>query len=717
MRHALYLLLVLIAFVAHSANAESEDDRWSDEYFPDGCNGRVFDMQEHPDGFIVLVGRFTACGGVPMRGVGAWNGDRFVSLGAGINIGHAMGAVRTVAVNEVNGEIAIGGSFTSADSSESTNIARWDGTQWTGELELSLDDTVWSLWFDSDGSLYAGGDFAGPIIGEDIPHIARWKDNEWHALGQGANGRVRAIAGNGQGAVCVGGEFTEVDGIAASRVACHNDGSWSPLASGGNDGVNNTVHALIFDGAEGLYVGGEFTSAGGEPARRVTYWDGVEFHTLDAQGGEGLQGTARTFLWNDGVLYIGGSFTGTGAGTQSSRGLVRWLGNQWDHYDSGPISSLNTGRGANGVACLDGKCLVGGLFHSAPGLNEVSNLLMMKEEIGVPVAGGADGTVAAVQFFEDETLVVGGFFLAVGTDRVRRVGMHTTNGWVTIGDGFDAGVTALAGTTLNNLYAGGLFSESADVSVSHIARFDGELWRPMGSGLAGNDVYVTRIIERSNGDVVVVGRFNFAGGNPTSNVAIWNGDSWEVFPDGPDGTVQDVIERPDGALAFVGGFDGAGGLSSPHAVVLDDSGWVAYDAGLSSNPRLNEIAILNGQLHAVGSSLWVWENDEWEWLVGFGTSAYQDPFTMVTWPGRGLVIGGGFSINGVNRVGLWTGSQLVPFGSGVPYSGLTPIRSIDVSKQGKIVVGGRFEHAFGKASSRIQLRIPDELFADRFMIQ
>jgi hypothetical protein len=47
------------------------------------------------------------------------------------------------------------------------------------------------------------------------------------------------------------------------------------------DGVNKQVDALAFDSGGNLYAGGFFSEAGGMPAHQIARWDGVAWHALE----------------------------------------------------------------------------------------------------------------------------------------------------------------------------------------------------------------------------------------------------------------------------------------------------------------------------------------------------------------------------------------------------------------------------------------------------
>jgi hypothetical protein len=133
--------------------------------------------------------------------------------------------------------------------------------------------------FDAGGGpeLYAGGSFtaAGGVLAS---YIARWNGSTWSPLpGTSLNGYVRAMTvfDDGSGpALYVGGGFTTAGGAPADGVARWNGTDWSPLGSG----VAIALTQAVFDDGSGggpdLYLGGNFSSAGGVPSQRIAEWRG-----------------------------------------------------------------------------------------------------------------------------------------------------------------------------------------------------------------------------------------------------------------------------------------------------------------------------------------------------------------------------------------------------------------------------------------------------------
>jgi hypothetical protein len=124
----------------------------------------------------------------------------------------------------------VGGGFASAGGVPGTScIARWDGHSWSAletGLTRSASPSVDALTVFNDGSgdaLYAGGflGFAGSLP---VNNIARWDGVSWSSLAPGTNNYVQALAGTRPttdvpGQLFLGGEFTSAGGAASNRIA------------------------------------------------------------------------------------------------------------------------------------------------------------------------------------------------------------------------------------------------------------------------------------------------------------------------------------------------------------------------------------------------------------------------------------------------------------------------------------------------------------------
>ena len=93
-----------------------------------------------------------------------------------------------------------------------------------------------------------------------------FSDADWFSLDgiSGANNYIYAMVVDGSGNLFIGGNFTRAGGNSANYVAKWNGSAWSPLGLG----LNSVVYAQVVSGTD-LYVGGNFTKAGGKLAAHV----------------------------------------------------------------------------------------------------------------------------------------------------------------------------------------------------------------------------------------------------------------------------------------------------------------------------------------------------------------------------------------------------------------------------------------------------------------
>ncbi len=370
-------------FVPAAAALAPGDELWDSRFISNGLGG--------PDSFaealaiigtdVYVGGIFSSAGGIQVGNIAKWNGSGWSALGSGVS-SQGLG-VTALAVS--GSDLYVGGEFGMAGGISVSNVAKWNGSSWSA-LGSGVGGSVYALAV-SGSDLYVGGNFSS-AGGIPAKNIAKWNGSSWSALGSGADWWVDSLAASGSD-LYVGGRFSTAGGISVNRIAKWNGSSWSALGSGVNgvNDVNNLyeVYALAVNGSD-LYIGGNFNQVGGVAASKVAKWNGSSWSALSS----GLGGTVNSPAHADALvvsgndLYVGGNFISAG-GTSASN-IAKWNGSNWSALGSGVNSRVFA------LAREGTKIYAAGSFTTA-GLN-ASSLIGLYTKPPIVVNSLADGTPA-----------------------------------------------------------------------------------------------------------------------------------------------------------------------------------------------------------------------------------------------------------------------------------------------------------------------------------
>lgn len=178
------------------------------------------------------------------------------------------------------------------------------GSFYVADNQVS-DGTVNAIRSDSQGNIYIGGTFTS-ISGLPIKYFAKFDGKKWSAVGDEFDNVINAIAVDSQDNVYVGGTFSKIGNLTVNGIAKWNGANWSDLAGGLTDGygatpTSTTVKILVIDDQDRLYVGGTFESAGGVGrVNHIARWTGANWEKI----GNGVGSTVTAA--NDGNSYLNG---------------------------------------------------------------------------------------------------------------------------------------------------------------------------------------------------------------------------------------------------------------------------------------------------------------------------------------------------------------------------------------------------------------------------
>jgi trimeric autotransporter adhesin len=337
----------------------------------------------------------------------------------------------------------------------------------------------------------------------------------------------------------VGGEFTEIGGLPAARVAAYEGGVWSALGPGftlgtgchGSPPVVVRLRRVMLPSVDGLVAGGLIADAGGVSTEAVALWDSAGWRTM----GEGLSlgGCVDCCAWvGDATVFddgTGPALFATGGFNIPSFGIARWSGRSWE--DVG-----------------------GGLAVTFPSLQGGSSLLVHN-----------DGTGAA--------LYVGGSFHAAGGVPVQGIARWDGTAWSRVGEGPDYGVSAMiqldagAGPAL-------LAARVPSAASGELWLWDGRVWERL-VGAFNAPVRALAVFDDGAGPSLYAGGgFTAVDGRPAAGLARWDGAAWREVAGGvawPGRTasvhvLEPVPHRGAWALVIGGRFTEVGAGIASHNI-------------------------------------------------------------------------------------------------------------------------------------------------------
>ena len=243
-----------------------------------GANGFIASLALQPDGKIIAAGNFTSFNGTSRQHIVRLNTDGTVDSSFNPGLG-ANGMVWSV-VLQSNGQLVIGGEFTTFNTNNVVGVARLnsDGTVDTGFSPGSgPDGTVNTVAVDNIGRVLIGGNFEF-VAGNSAGGVARLNvdgsvDTTFNlGIGTynpntGSTDPIYALAIQSNGQVVIGGAFSYLDLNTANGLARLNtDGTVDTTFNSGTgtynsvSGFADTIYAITLQPDGGILIGGNFQS-------------------------------------------------------------------------------------------------------------------------------------------------------------------------------------------------------------------------------------------------------------------------------------------------------------------------------------------------------------------------------------------------------------------------------------------------------------------------
>jgi hypothetical protein len=285
------------------------------------------------DDYIYMAGKFASFGyrGMFNRyifNIGRWNTvTNTISNIAGIGTELGDSEMSAIAFDSSD-NIYFGGRYKFLPYYESStgrgalrhNIARFNDGTWTslnvlrtvnGKTEVipGIDHAHIRAIVSKNNILYIGGTFtaSSSYLPNNASYIVKWENNTWSALGLGLNGAVYTLTLSDDGNILyVGGEFTSAGGVGNTKgIAMWNvqTQQWSSVGGG----VNGMVYSVTsFD--NNIFIGGRFTS----PSNNIAKWNGSALLGLGSGVNSEVKAVKGAIQNGEKRIYVGGAFTKAG---------------------------------------------------------------------------------------------------------------------------------------------------------------------------------------------------------------------------------------------------------------------------------------------------------------------------------------------------------------------------------------------------------------------
>lgn len=345
------------------------------------------------------------------------------------------------------------------------------------------------------------------------------------------------------------------------------EADWEALGDGlpvfGGDAITSVV-SWDSDGdgpiPARLVVAGDIALPGGSAGSRVVQWDGAQWTPLGLPFNSTIETLCVYDPDGDGPelarLVVGGRFTLHGASQVGY--IAEWTGTTWVQFGVRP-----------------------------------------SDNVWAMTTWDPDGDGP-----QPVNLVAVGNFAQVGNTIVRGIARWDGSQWHPFGSGFGSQMGGLAvatwdpdgpGPANEQVIAGGNFGSVGGQTVRFIARWDGQQWFPLGSGVSAFVEVLCTWDPDGPGPqssvVVAGGNFFSAGGVAVNRVAAWDGNQWSALGGGIKGDVRALgvwdddgdASTPDLLIAS-GGFLAAGDTIAPAVASWNGEEWSRFGLGLIRTP-------------------------------------------------------------------------------------------------------------------------------------
>jgi hypothetical protein len=308
--------------------------------------------------------------------------------------------------------------------------------------------------------------------------------------------------------------------------------------------------------------------------------------------------------------------------------------------------------------------------------------------------------------FNNEFYVSGSFYST--TSSIDNIAKWDGNNWNPVGSGMLGGVYSM--TIFNGeLHAGGHFSNIPGVPYTKaIARWDGTNWHALASGIQWGTVNAMAVYQ---GDLYVGGNIVTVDSMPMRDIAKWDGTSWSLPCTINAGLSEIFSMAVFNNELYIGGYFGTvNGIPVSNVAKFDGTTWSDVGGGLNSDVFVLLTDTVTNRLYAAGnfnyaaggavscpSNVAYWDGSNWN-SFGSAPALYPRALTIYKNELYAGFVGPAVKLNGdtLSMVTRWDGNDWQPLGNGVDCS----VQALYVFNN-ELAVGGCFTQAGDTAANEV----------------
>lgn len=759
----IYLLFILLITNLLMAQDGSIDDTFNPNDIGfgsgDGANGSVYSLAELPDGKKIITGNFNVFNGFYSPGLVRLNHDGSVDQTFYIGTG-ANSTIYTCQI-QPDGKIIIGGNFTSFNDIPVHGIIRLnaDGSTdstFNASLNNSLPSTIKIVKLLNDGKMYIGGEFSiyNIFTGNILNGIARLNsdgtlDTTFYnpSLGTISNS-VETVSVQNDGKIIIGGGFTIIStGISENidyLARLNPDRSLDATFNIPNFIISGGVKCSAIQQDGKILIGGRFgIDVNGSVSNYIARLnsDGTPDNSFlssftSNQSGALIPEVNDLKLQSDGKIIVFGNFSNYS--NIEVNDLIR-LNNDSSIDTSFTTNITSTNSLLTGLITNDNKIIVGSENTIKKdqiyigGIVQLDTNGLFDGEFNKQT--GFNQKVNVINTQLENKILVGGEFNAYNGVSQRLLSKLNNDGSLDEnfninGIGPDSAINDLKIHTNNKILIAGQFNNFNGTTSRKIIRIheDGSIDTEFNIGNGFEGVMITNLAIQSDSKIIVSGLFNSFNGYNSKNIARLNADgSFDnsfTVGSGANNTINKSIIQSDGKIIAIGSFTNFNGINANRIIRLHTDGSIdnTFNAGIGANSSILDIELQNDNkiiivgfftsYNGIGVNKIARLNSDGSLDTTFnsGSGANQTISTVEILSDGKIMIGGFFNLynnilaRGIAKLNI-DGSLDTTFNSGTGFRPsvniASPVNTIAIDQNGKILIGGGFKSYDDQGKNRI----------------